>query len=69
MAEQLKPDRSGTIVLGCAGMADLCARLQQRLSALVIDGVAVAVKIAESLVALELCTSKRGDLVAPPTKA
>jgi allantoin racemase len=34
----------------------------------VIDGVAVAVKLAESLVALGLGTSKRGDYAAPLAK-
>ena len=69
-AEQaLAIDRSGAIVLGCAGMADLCHRLQQHLGVPVIDGVAVAVKLAESLVSLGLGTSKRGDYAAPVAKA
>ena len=61
-------DRSGAIVLGCAGMSDLCRSLQQRLGVPVIDGVAVAVKLAESLVSLGLGTSKRGDYAAPLAK-
>jgi allantoin racemase len=61
-------DRSGAIVLGCAGMADLCAALQQRLGVPVIDGVAAAVKLAEALVGLGLKTSKRGDYAAPLPK-
>jgi allantoin racemase len=61
-------DRSGAIVLGCAGMADLCARLQADLGVPVVDGVAAAVKLAESLVALRLGTSKRGDYAAPLPK-
>jgi allantoin racemase len=65
----LVTDRSGAIVLGCAGMADLCHRLQQRLGVPVIDGVAAAVKFAESLVALGLGTSKRGDYATPIAKA
>lgn len=64
----LEHDRSGAIVLGCAGMADLCASLQQRLGVPVIDGVAAAVKFAEGLVALGLGTSKRGDYAAPLAK-
>ena len=69
-AEQaLAHDRSGAVVLGCAGMADLCTSLQQRLGVPVIDGVAVAVKLAESLVSLGLGTSKRGDYAAPLAKA
>ena len=64
----LEHDRSGAIVLGCAGMADLCEALQQRLGVPVIDGVAAAVKFAESLVSLQLATSKRGDYAAPLAK-
>jgi allantoin racemase len=68
-AEQaLARDRSGAIVLGCAGMADLCHALQQRLGVPVIDGVGAAVKLAEGLVALGLGTSKRGDYAAPLAK-
>ncbi len=66
--EALARDRSGAIVLGCAGMAALCHTLQQRLGVPVIDGVGVAVKFAESLVALGLSTSKRGDYAAPLSK-
>lgn len=65
----LARDRSGAIVLGCAGMAPLCATLSTRLGVPVIDGVSVAVKLAESLVALGLRTSKHGDYAPPPTKA
>jgi allantoin racemase len=69
-AEQaLEHDRSGAIVLGCAGMADLCQQLQQRLGVPVIDGVAAAVKLAEGLVTLNLTTSKRGDYAAPVAKS
>ncbi len=64
----LMHDRSGAIVLGCAGMTDLCAALQQRLGVPVIDGVGVAVKLAEALVSLGLATSKRGDYAAPLAK-
>lgn len=67
--QALERDRSGAIVLGCAGMAALCATLQQRLGVPVIDGVAVAVKFAEGLAALGLGTSKHGDYAAPLPKA
>jgi allantoin racemase len=66
--EALARDRSGAIVLGCAGMAGLCATLQQRLGVPVIDGVAVAVKFAEGLAALGLRTSKLGDYASPLAK-
>jgi allantoin racemase len=64
----LARDRSGAIVLGCAGMAGLCQTLQQRLGVPVIDGVAAAVKLAEALVALGLATSKQGDYATPLPK-
>ena len=66
--QALARDHSGAIVLGCAGMADLCHRLQQQLGVPVIDGVAAAVKLAEGLVSLGLRTSKRGDYAAPLVK-
>jgi allantoin racemase len=66
--EALSRDRSGAIVLGCAGMAALTAQLQRRLGVPVIDGVAVAVKFAETLAALGLRTSKQGDYAAPLAK-
>lgn len=64
----LARDRSGAIVLGCAGMAPLCRSLEQRLGIPVIDGVAVAVKFAEALAALGLRTSKAGDYATPLPK-
>jgi allantoin racemase len=64
----LERDRSGAIVLGCAGMAALCSTLQQRLGVPVIDGVAVAVKFAEGLAALGLGTSRHGDYAPPLPK-
>lgn len=67
--QALQQDRSGAIVLGCAGMAELCQRLQADLGVPVVDGVAAAVKLAESLVSLDLQTSKLGDYAAPPPKA
>jgi len=66
--QALAQDRSGAIVLGCAGMAELCHRLQRELGVPVIDGVAAAVKLAEALVGLGLGTSKRGDYAPPPAK-
>jgi len=66
--QALVADRSGAIVLGCAGMAALTQTLQQRLRVPVIDGVAAAVKFAEALAALGLTTSKRGDYARPLPK-
>jgi allantoin racemase len=64
----LAEDESGAIVLGCAGMADLAAELTREIGAPVVEGVAAGVKMAESLVALGLGTSKRGDLAYPLPK-
>lgn len=64
----IETDRSGAIVLGCAGMADLCDRLSAELAVPVIDGVAAAVVTAEGLVRLGLGTSKRGDYAVPLPK-
>ena len=64
----ISADKSGAIVLGCAGMADLAHSIEQRLRVPVIDGVVAAVKFAEALVSLRLKTSKRGDLAYPLPK-
>ncbi|MEP7298764.1 MAG: aspartate/glutamate racemase family protein [Burkholderiales bacterium] len=64
----LADDHSGAIVLGCAGMADLCHRLQGELGVPVIDGVAAAVVFAEGLVRIGVGTSKRGDYAPPLVK-
>lgn len=64
----LAEDGCGAIVLGCAGMADLCRRLSDELGVPVIDGVAAAVATAEALVRIGLGTSKRGDYAAPLPK-
>jgi allantoin racemase len=64
----LKQDGCGAIVLGCGGMADLARTLTRELGVPVIDGVSAAVKMVESLVALELSTSKQGDLAWPRPK-
>jgi len=65
----LDEDGSGAIVLGCAGMADLCGRLSDTLGVPVIDGVAAATALAEGLVRAGIRTSKRGDYALPLPKA
>jgi allantoin racemase len=62
-------DGCGAIVLGCAGMADLCHRLGEELGVPVIDGVTVAAAMAEALVRSGLRTSKHGDYAPPLAKA
>jgi len=63
-----REDRAEAIVLGCAGMADLAAELSLRHALPVIDGVAAAVTLIESLVRLGLKTSKQGGYAEPLPK-
>jgi allantoin racemase len=64
----LERDGSDVIVLGCAGMADLCAAASAELGVPVIDGVAAGTLLVQSLVTLGLRTSKRDEYAAPPAK-
>ena len=61
-------DGIGAIVLGCAGMAEHSVEIGAAVGLPIVDGVSAAVKLAESLVALGLRTSKHGDLAFPPPK-
>jgi allantoin racemase len=61
-------EHAEVIVLGCAGMADLAARLSETHGLPVIDGVASAVKLAEAFGALGLKTSKIGAYALPRAK-
>ena len=65
----LKEDRAEAIVLGCAGMTDLAARLSKEHGVPVIDGVGAAVKLIESLATLGLTTSKRVTYARPLPKS
>ncbi|GAB3602296.1 aspartate/glutamate racemase family protein [Kineococcus gypseus] len=58
-------DGAEVVVLGCAGMAGVHAAVAAALPVPVVDGVAAAVRLAESLVALGLGTSKVRSY-APP---
>jgi allantoin racemase len=62
-------DHAEVVVLGCAGMADLAARLSENHGLPVIDGVASAVKLAEAFGALGLKTSKIGTYAPPRPKS
>ncbi|OBC08941.1 Asp/Glu/hydantoin racemase [Mycobacterium sp. 852013-50091_SCH5140682] len=61
-------DRAEVIVLGCGGMAGLDADIRKRTGVPVVDGVAAAVTIAESLVRLGLSTSKVRTYAPPRPK-
>ncbi len=62
----LDADHAEALILGCAGLSDLVAPLQDRLGVPVIDGVLVGLKLAEGLVAAGLRTSKRSTYAIPP---
>ena len=65
----LSDDGAEAIVLGCAGMTDLARDLSQAAGVPVLDGVACAVSLAETLVRLGLKTSKRNTYAPPLAKA
>ncbi len=62
-------DGAEAIILGCAGMSELCDRLKARTGMPVIDGVTAAVKLAEALVGAGYSTSKVGAYDYPRVKA
>jgi allantoin racemase len=68
IARALAEDGAEAIVLGCAGMADLARDLSRMAGVPVLDGVACAVALAESLVRIGLRTSKRRTYAPPLTK-
>lgn len=63
--QAVEDDRAEAICLGCGGMAGLTRRVEDQTGVPVIDGVSAAVKLAESLVAQGLSTSK-SRMFAPP---
>ncbi|RDH78892.1 Asp/Glu racemase [Mycolicibacterium moriokaense] len=66
--DALEADESDVIVLGCAGMADMCAAISAELGVPVVDGVTAATLTVQSLVTMGLGTSKRGEFATPPPK-
>ncbi|MFH8251697.1 aspartate/glutamate racemase family protein [Microbacterium sp. B2969] len=56
------------IVLGCAGMADLCHAISARIGVPVVDGVAAAVGLAAGMARMGVGTSKRDEYAAPPRR-
>jgi allantoin racemase len=59
-------DRAEVVILACAGLCGYDAELTRRAGIPVLDPVAVAVKVAESLVALGLSHSKVRKFAFPP---
>jgi allantoin racemase len=62
-------DRADVVVLGCAGMAGLCADISAEIGAPVVDGVAAATLLVEGLVRLGLRPAAHGEFSSPPAKA
>lgn len=61
-------DKAEVICLGCGGMAGLDQLIRDRAGVPVVDGVTAAVALAESLVRLELKTSKVRTYATPRPK-
>lgn len=72
IAEQIRlaraEDGAEAVVLGCAGMTDLAARLAAETGIPVIESVTAAVKLAEALAAARFRTSKIGSYAYPRPK-
>jgi allantoin racemase len=66
--DAIESDGSDVVVLGCAGMADMCGPISAELGIPVVDGVTAATLTVQSLVAMDLGTSKGGEFAAPPPK-
>lgn len=58
-------DGAEVLILGCSGMTGLQERVAAELGVPIVDGVAAAVALCESLVALGLTTSKVGTFASP----
>lgn len=65
----VRDDHAEVICLGCGGMAELEDKVRERTGVPVVDGVAAAVAIAESLVRLGLRTSKVRTYAPPRPKS
>jgi allantoin racemase len=66
--EAVEHDGSDAVVLGCAGMADMCRHISEEIGVPVVDGVTAATLMVQSLVTMGLRTGKRGEFAAPPAK-
>lgn len=63
-----REDGAEVVVLGCAGMAEICERLTADTGVPVIDGVTAAVRQAEALIGMGYRTSKIGGYATPRPK-
>ncbi len=68
LCEEAVAADADVIVLGCAGMTDLCHALSARVGVPVVDGVAAAVGIASAMARAGIGTSKRDEYAPPPRR-
>lgn len=66
--DAVEQDGSDAVVLGCAGMAEMCRHISDEIGVPVVDGVTAATLSVQSLVTMGLRTGKRGEFAAPPPK-
>jgi len=64
----VEDDAADAVVLGCAGMADLCRRMEARLGVPVVDGVAAAVGLVAAMARMGVGVSKRDEYADPPVR-
>jgi len=69
IARAIDEDRAEAVVLGCAGMTDLTESLTSKHGLPVLDGVACAVGLCQSLIRLGLKTSTLGGYASPTAKS
>lgn len=65
----VEQDGAEAVLLGCAGMAEMCHVLQQETGVPVIDPVSAAVKLAEAMAGGGFVTAKGGAYAFPRDKA
>ncbi|MBO3083173.1 aspartate/glutamate racemase family protein [Cellulomonas fengjieae] len=64
----VQQDGADAVVLGCAGMAELCAAIADDIGVPVVDGVAAGTVLVQSLLALGLRPGAGGEYAPPPAK-
>ena len=67
-ARAVAEDDCDVNVLGCAGMADLARQISGRIGGPVVDGIAAATTMVQSLVTMGLTTSTRCEFATPRAK-
>lgn len=62
-------DGADCVVLGCAGMAGLCTRIQSEVGVPVVDGVATACGLVEIMLRMGVPGAARGEFAEPRPKS